>query len=342
MFGYIYKTTNTVNDKIYIGKKHSTTFLGNKYLGSGIRLSQAVNKYGRDAFHVEMLQEASSLKELNELEKYYIEKYKSQNSDIGYNISPGGDGGSVWGDASNHPSLGKPRSTTIKGYVGYTDGDKVIYVKPGDPIPEGFYKGSSNKPNAGRITIYSNESKEIRKSVKPEEVEQYIRNGWITSKNLQSILARKKKEAKNQERKLKHELWLQNQEKLKQARASEPRVAWNKGLTKETDSRVRKMSESKMGHHSNTGWHHSYDARMRISEKKKGQRHSKESLENIKQGIYNMSSEIKKQRSKKLSVANSNLCWMTNGIEVIRVHIDKQEEYLKQGYIRGRKYKLIK
>ena len=45
MYGYIYKTINLVNDKIYIGQKHSSKFLGEKYLGSGKSLKGAIIKY---------------------------------------------------------------------------------------------------------------------------------------------------------------------------------------------------------------------------------------------------------------------------------------------------------
>lgn len=38
MYGYIYKTTNLINGKIYIGQKKSEKFLGINYLGSGKRL----------------------------------------------------------------------------------------------------------------------------------------------------------------------------------------------------------------------------------------------------------------------------------------------------------------
>ena len=43
MFGYIYITTNKVNGKRYIGQKTSPVFLGNKYLGSGEALNNAIN-----------------------------------------------------------------------------------------------------------------------------------------------------------------------------------------------------------------------------------------------------------------------------------------------------------
>ena len=46
MFGYIYKTTNLINNKIYIGQHKSEKFEPNKYIGSGVVLLKAINKYG--------------------------------------------------------------------------------------------------------------------------------------------------------------------------------------------------------------------------------------------------------------------------------------------------------
>lgn len=56
MYGYIYKTTNTINGKIYIGQKKSSEFLGVQYLGSGKILKSAINKYGVEAFIVEVIE----------------------------------------------------------------------------------------------------------------------------------------------------------------------------------------------------------------------------------------------------------------------------------------------
>ena len=51
MFGYIYKTTNLINGKIYVGK-HKGAFT-EKYLGSGVHLKRAVKIYGKECFSVE-------------------------------------------------------------------------------------------------------------------------------------------------------------------------------------------------------------------------------------------------------------------------------------------------
>lgn len=91
MYGYIYKTTNLINGKIYIGKHRAKQF-DIKYFGSGIILKNAIKKYGIENFVCEMLESCDSLAQLNEREVYWIEKFNSQRAEIGYNISNGGDG----------------------------------------------------------------------------------------------------------------------------------------------------------------------------------------------------------------------------------------------------------
>lgn len=95
MYGYIYKTTNLVNGKIYIGK-HKASAFDPSYRGSGKLITAALDKYGQDNFMTELICSCCSLSELNEAEKQYIEKYNSSYSaGKGYNISAGGDGGAT-------------------------------------------------------------------------------------------------------------------------------------------------------------------------------------------------------------------------------------------------------
>lgn len=96
MYGYIYKTTNLINGKIYIGKKTSEVFLP-WYKGSGRVLGEAFAKYGWDNFSVEFLCPCFSLKELNAEERFLIKYFDCRvKHGKGYNISEGGD----WGDIS--------------------------------------------------------------------------------------------------------------------------------------------------------------------------------------------------------------------------------------------------
>jgi group I intron endonuclease len=91
---YIYKTTNTINNKIYIGISSKNSIKSLSYLGSGITLKKALKKYGRENFKKEIIEENEGFeyKDLQELEKFYISLYNSTNNNIGYNISQGGDG----------------------------------------------------------------------------------------------------------------------------------------------------------------------------------------------------------------------------------------------------------
>lgn len=90
MYGYIYLTTNTVTGKIYIGQKKSDTFLGDKYLGSGVVLLQSINKHGKSAFTVQLLECVDTLDQLNEREIYWISYYHATDPTVGYNLSDGG------------------------------------------------------------------------------------------------------------------------------------------------------------------------------------------------------------------------------------------------------------
>lgn len=86
----VYRTTNLINGKWYIGMNSTADV---SYLGSGKLLKQAIEKYGRDNFSKEILEECSSLEELVEREKYWISKTNAMKSKASYNIVAGGCGG---------------------------------------------------------------------------------------------------------------------------------------------------------------------------------------------------------------------------------------------------------
>jgi hypothetical protein len=71
MYFIIYKTTNIINGKYYIGK-HKTNDLNDGYLGSGKLLKRAIKKYGTENFHREILHHCKSDEEMNLLEKILV------------------------------------------------------------------------------------------------------------------------------------------------------------------------------------------------------------------------------------------------------------------------------
>ena len=93
--GFIYLTTNNINNKKYIGQKHYDKN-SDSYLGSGKILKLAIDKYGKNNFSRITLCDCYSDKELNEKEKYYIDLYNACENDEFYNISDGGTGGNIW------------------------------------------------------------------------------------------------------------------------------------------------------------------------------------------------------------------------------------------------------
>ena len=89
---YIYKITNNINGKIYIGQ--TSKDLGkrfNEHMRSNSncrKLKYAVKKYGKENFSIEELGGANSQSELNCLEKHYIALLNTREN--GYNICSGG------------------------------------------------------------------------------------------------------------------------------------------------------------------------------------------------------------------------------------------------------------
>ena len=94
---YIYKITNKLNGKIYIGQhlvpKYHETF--RRYMGSGIAITEAYEKYGKENFDkeiIEYIDDDEKHEHVSEREKYWIAYYNCMTPN-GYNISPGGEGG---------------------------------------------------------------------------------------------------------------------------------------------------------------------------------------------------------------------------------------------------------
>lgn len=96
----IYKITNTLNGKIYIGKTSRDItvrfreHISSAKLGTGFALSNAINKYGSESFTIELVEQLSDdlFEMLSEREIYWINNYKSTTSALGYNITSGGEG----------------------------------------------------------------------------------------------------------------------------------------------------------------------------------------------------------------------------------------------------------
>lgn len=91
----VYKATNKVNGKCYIGQtRHSlerrkSSHLRNAKKGVNTHFYNAIRKYGEENFEWEIICSTNDKKRLNELETFYITKYDSIKN--GYNMVDGGD-----------------------------------------------------------------------------------------------------------------------------------------------------------------------------------------------------------------------------------------------------------
>lgn len=117
MFYIVYKTTNLINNKTYIGI-HQTKNLDDGYLGSGFAMKVSIKKYGKENFSREILEMCSSYDELIEKEKIYVnEDWVKQ--DTNYNIKTGGQSAGLLPEESK-----KKISDTLK--ERYKNGEIVI------------------------------------------------------------------------------------------------------------------------------------------------------------------------------------------------------------------------
>lgn len=203
MYGYIYLTTNLINGKKYIGKHRSETFDVN-YKGSGKYLSKAIEKYGFDNFTTEILKECNSLEDLNASEIEYIAKYNAVASDDFYNLANGGEG-----------NTSKRTEETIKRLQKSLTGRKLskehkLHVSESKKGKRIGYKMSEETKR--KISI-ANKGRVFSEEHKKKIVESRKRNGsYVVS---EETIKKQSLSHKNQ-------------------------IPWNKGLTKETDDRVKR------------------------------------------------------------------------------------------------------
>lgn len=92
MKGIIYKITNKVNNKSYIGQTRYTVefrWKQHQHKKDNVYFHNAIHKYGVDNFLVEVLEECN-IENLSSREIFYIAKYDTFNN--GYNLTIGGEG----------------------------------------------------------------------------------------------------------------------------------------------------------------------------------------------------------------------------------------------------------
>jgi group I intron endonuclease len=173
---YIYKITNKINNKIYIGQTiHSihSRFLKHKTIArvknSDYKaIHKAINKYGEDNFLLELVEECHSMEELNNKETEYIKQFNSL-SPNGYNLCTGG-----FNKIPSPETIQKIKDTRKRRAITrihMKTGERRTYNSITEAIEEGFTNSSityclskKHKHHAGYYWIYAENELEIIKT----------------------------------------------------------------------------------------------------------------------------------------------------------------------------------
>lgn len=154
-FYTIYRITNLLNGKVYIGK-HQTENLNDGYMGSGKHIKSAIKKYGLENFEKEILYVLDSKESMDTIEAQLVNESFCARDDV-YNIALGGCGGMP------------------KGYVWITDGTTSKRIPTSEPLPSDWVYGrSSDFREKSKTLMWINDGKIQRRVPKSSE----IPNGW--------------------------------------------------------------------------------------------------------------------------------------------------------------------
>ena len=248
LYGYIYKITNTVNNKIYIGQtKRNPKDRWDEYKRSphNEHLKNSFNKYGIESFIFEIIDTAESHEELNTKEKYYISKYDSTNVDKGYNLSAGGNGplGVKWSEeaclVASKDRLGSRwfHKGTERHLIRACNIEQ--FVKEHPDFIQGYGEGRTHRPPSEETRkkmsehcVFRNKSKEsYEKQIATYKSKKFH---WYTNGRDNRQIP----EGQDVPEGFYRGKFLSEEAKKSMGKQNIGRTPWNKGLTKYTDDRV--------------------------------------------------------------------------------------------------------
>ena len=253
--GYVYKITNTVNNKSYIGisiHEPEKDRIQKHLSGHGNRvIANAVKKYGRDAFTYEVLEENVFDEFLPDLEVAYIANFNTVVPN-GYNLTHGGDGAG--------PPSKETRRKISKSLTG-----KTLPAEHRRKISEG---GKGKKRSAETRRKISKARMGITLSEETRRKISESRQGEKNANFGKSPSAETRRKISEAQRGKKHYLFgkmlpIETRRKISEALRGENNPRFGKSHSAETR---RKISEAKKG---KKGKPHSAETRRKISEAKR-------------------------------------------------------------------------
>lgn len=214
----IYKITNKINEKSYIGQtvgdlnkrkcSHLCCVKNDKNDKNNIYLYNSMRKYGVDSFKWEILEECDTKEELDEMEFHYIKQYNTLKPS-GYNMTLGGSTGAYgW----------KPTKEN-KENIG--NGVKNFWKNVSDEYRENWGKLKSSQNSGKNNPMYGKKRPEIcgeNNQAKRQEVREKISNkrkGKRVSEEVKERIRQKLKGRKfTENQKENHRLALKNSDKV--------------------------------------------------------------------------------------------------------------------------------
>lgn len=163
----IYKVTNKINNKVYIGQ--TTESLKNRWnrhcgyqLNDGTYFHKAIKKYGQENFTIEIVDKANNQQELDKLEFKYILQYKDNSYNTKFDI--GKCGGNT---LSNNPNIDKIKEKLSKSKKydknPHSKKVKMIDIETGLTHIYNSFKECQDKNNIPRHDIISKRCRGINK-----------------------------------------------------------------------------------------------------------------------------------------------------------------------------------
>ena len=198
---YIYKTTCNVTNRYYIGM-HSTNDLGDGYMGSGKRLRYSIRKYGKDNHNIEILEFCDTREELKKREEEIVNSDLVNEANC-MNLVIGG-GGFMLDDYHYKCSKagGEAFTEKLRNDLEYfrihsdRSSKAMKKVHAMGKVPYDNFKGKKHSDETKKKISEANKGKGTgktnsqygtcwitrdgkNKKIKKEELDQYIKDGWV-------------------------------------------------------------------------------------------------------------------------------------------------------------------
>lgn len=167
---YIYLITNNINGKTYVGQRKcpiDKTLETDNYMGSGLYLHEAYNKYGVENFSKEILAVCYSRQIVNILEIKYIELYRSVGK-AEYNIARGGNSGDFcyFSEKSKQKKIESMKRYYENKVWTEEEKDRFRYWKGKKHTPEQIKKNSESHKGLNRYPKTEEHRRKISETLK--------------------------------------------------------------------------------------------------------------------------------------------------------------------------------